>query len=129
MKDNITLRIAMANLCVEMFKEHLNPGDWAQCVDGTDDPDSFCDSNMIVAEAYEETFGYDPAPLLGTDREGEVASNWNAAVRFASRLMVGETPNEGESAEIVTEDNPIGLQIVGGGRRLQEVVRGYGLTP
>lgn len=127
MTNDISLRVAMAYHCVEMFREELKPAEWEQCAAGNDDPDSFCDSNMVVADAYEAAFGYAPSSLFGSTREAEVCANWNGAVRLASRLIVGETFSVSEAEEIVAADDPKGLAIVGGGRRLLDVAREFGL--
>lgn len=126
MSDHIALRVQTAYRCIELFKEHLAPEEWEQCVSGDDDPDSFTDSNGIVVDAFEGVFGYDPEDLFSTDRESEVLSHMNAAIRLATRLMLGETFTEAEAAEIVAEDDSHGLAIVGGGRNLRAVVEKYG---
>lgn len=125
--DTINLRIKLAHRCLEMFKESLEPWQWEQCTSGQDDPDSFCDSNMIMDAAYEEVFGFSPDAFFGRPEEPEVFSHWNAAVRLATPLMLGKTFTDEEAAAIVKDDNPVGLQIVGGGKRLREVAREYGL--
>lgn len=107
-------RVAAARRCVAMFREDLTPGQWAECVAGRDDPDSFCDSNMTVDAAVAEFWPWQ-------NRRANFA-RMNAVVRLASRLMVGEAVSDADARAEVHRDDRRGLGIVGGGRNLRGVV-------
>lgn len=115
--DEAAKRVALAHETLAVFKDWLDPADWAKCQRGEDDPDSFCDSNMAVAEAYETVFGVEPdieQPL--------VCARWNAAVRLASALLVDPESDPVDALAYVEADDPHGLALVGGGRRLRAIV-------
>jgi hypothetical protein len=132
-------RVRAAHRCVAMFQDRLMPAQWADCVAGRDDPDSFCDSNMVVDAACESIFGRNPAQArfkrerkTGQDETPGMAEDlWlarmNAIVRLTTRLMLGDQLTADQQRALVADDDSHGLALVGGGRRLRAVIAEFGM--
>jgi hypothetical protein len=134
--------VRAAHRCIAMFQGQLTPAQWADCVAGRDDPDSFCDSNMVVDAACSAIFGgRNPAAArvkrerrTGQDEAPGLAEDlWlarmNAIVRLASRLMLGDQLDAEQQRALVADDDSHGLALVGGGRRLRAVMAEFGFLP